>query len=101
LQQVKFVFTAHRTRHVDEEHKVGAIVCSAGFVRRGETEHEQLSVGVPWTLRDLCLHVEEVSVGRFRVVVGEVVEHLLDAHGPARYFVESVTVGDHAADICI
>ena len=83
LDQRQLVRLLHRAGDVDQEDEVAGR--PLGLVDRpgGDPDPRQPVIGVPGTARDLDVHGERVRAGfRWRgIVVGEVVEQLLDADG--------------------
>ena len=81
LHQRQLVRGAHRARHVDEKHEVPGGPLAAVDVATLEADANQTPAGVPGTLGRLERHRERPVADGLRVVVAEVVYHLLDPYG--------------------
>ena len=69
--------------------------------RRGKAQGHELGLVVPGAVAHMHRHAKEVvALGR-RVVVVEVVEHLLDAHGAGVDLVDRPAVTQHAAEVAV
>ena len=80
LHQRQLVCSAHRARHVDEKHEVPGGPLAAVDVAALEADANQTPAGVPGALGRLERHRERPVAGGLRVVVTEIVHHLLDAY---------------------
>ena len=98
LHQRELVGLLHRAGDVDEEHEVAG--GPAGLVDRlrGDPDPRQAVPGIPRAAGDLDMHGEGVRAGGGRrgVVIGEVVEQLLDADGVLR---RQHVLGEVTADV--
>ena len=85
LEQRQPVLGCHRARGVDEQHQVGARALGLRHVEALDGDVDELVGGVPrrGQHRDRRPEGRAAVLGQ-RIVVGEVVDHLLDAHGLLR-----------------
>ncbi len=84
LHQGQFIRRLHRAGHVDHEHQVRRLAVLKPDFLALQANADEVVIGVPGAARDLGVDRErDVAVGA-GVVVGEVVDHLLDADGVGR-----------------
>ena len=83
-QQRQLVGRTHRARDIDQEHEVARPDLGDRYDLALHADLHELVRGVPWTRPDLGVDREGAAVGRLLVVVVEVVDQLLGAHGVDR-----------------
>jgi hypothetical protein len=81
LEQRQLVLLGHRARHVDQEHEVARLADAERQHLALQADLHELVAVRPRARRDLGADRERPVVGRLRVVVVEVIDQLLDAHG--------------------
>ena len=81
LEERQFVFGAHRTRNVDEEHQVASRATVARDFFSLECHSQQLVTGAPRTSRQLHIDRKRSAILRLLIFVLEIVDHLFDPHG--------------------
>ncbi len=80
-QQRQLFRRHHRAGDVDEKDQIDGGPAGSGNLSRLQANAHQPVLGLPERLRNLRMDRDRIAPGRRRVIVLEVVEHLLDADG--------------------
>ena len=98
LDQRQLVGVLHRSRHIDQEDEIAGRQVRRVDPPSLEADQEEPVLFVPGAARDLRRHRERLARGWIGIVIGEIVDHLLDAHRVAR---RPLVLGQEAADIAV
>ncbi|MNO71084.1 hypothetical protein D3C76_619870 [compost metagenome] len=80
LHQGQPLAAIHRAGHIDEEHQVGRRQFRDTTVAGPNADAQQARLRVPRRWRQFGSNAERRAIGGQRIVVGEIVDHFLQAH---------------------